>query len=147
MELWISQITHLEIPDMHIIHDPMINVSWIHISELITELHHPLQYPIIYLQLVTWPSMILPRRASQQLSSGYQAALMTHVLPTTLQATDWETFLVRTGVVVPTIIVNKFFLQSDQVNSQRQIHEYIWIVLANHLRERVMQYGCSKDRL
>jgi hypothetical protein len=24
---------------------------------------------------------------------------MTHVMPTTLQATDWETFLVRTGVV------------------------------------------------
>jgi hypothetical protein len=29
---------------------------------------------------------------------------MTHVMPTTLQATDWETFLVRTSVVVPTII-------------------------------------------
>jgi hypothetical protein len=25
---------------------------------------------------------------------------MTHVMPTTLQATDWETFLVRTSVVV-----------------------------------------------
>jgi hypothetical protein len=25
---------------------------------------------------------------------------MTHVLPTTLQATDWETFLVRTDVIV-----------------------------------------------
>jgi hypothetical protein len=25
---------------------------------------------------------------------------MTHVMPTTLQVTDWETFLVRTGVVV-----------------------------------------------
>jgi hypothetical protein len=25
---------------------------------------------------------------------------MAHVMPTTLQATDWETFLVRTGVVV-----------------------------------------------
>jgi hypothetical protein len=37
-------------------------------------------------------------------SSGYQAALMTHVMPTTLQATDWETFLVRISVVVPTII-------------------------------------------
>jgi hypothetical protein len=34
-----------------------------------------------------------------KLSSGYQAALMTHVMPTTLQATDWETFLVRTGIV------------------------------------------------
>jgi hypothetical protein len=29
---------------------------------------------------------------------------MTHVMPTTLQATDWETFLVRTGVVIPTSI-------------------------------------------
>jgi hypothetical protein len=29
---------------------------------------------------------------------------MTHVMPTTLQATDWETFLVRTGVVVVTIV-------------------------------------------
>jgi hypothetical protein len=29
---------------------------------------------------------------------------MTHVMPTTPQATDWETFLVRIGVVVPTII-------------------------------------------
>jgi hypothetical protein len=34
-----------------------------------------------------------------KLSSGYQAALMTHVMPTTLQATDWETFLVRTSVI------------------------------------------------
>jgi hypothetical protein len=25
---------------------------------------------------------------------------MTHVMPTTLQATDWEMFLVHTGVVV-----------------------------------------------
>jgi hypothetical protein len=32
------------------------------------------------------------------------AALMTHVMPTTLQATDWETFLVHIGIVVPTII-------------------------------------------
>jgi hypothetical protein len=29
---------------------------------------------------------------------------MTHVMPTTLQATDWETFLICIGVVVPTII-------------------------------------------
>jgi hypothetical protein len=29
---------------------------------------------------------------------------MTHVMPTTLQATDWETFLVRISVVIPTII-------------------------------------------
>jgi hypothetical protein len=29
---------------------------------------------------------------------------MTRVMPTTLQATDWETFLVRISVVVPTII-------------------------------------------
>jgi hypothetical protein len=29
---------------------------------------------------------------------------MTHVMPTTLQATDWETFLVRIGIVAPTII-------------------------------------------
>jgi hypothetical protein len=29
---------------------------------------------------------------------------MTHVMPTTLQATDWEMFLVRISVVVPTII-------------------------------------------
>jgi hypothetical protein len=93
------------IRDMHTIHDPMISVSWIHISELIPELHHPLQYRIIYLQLVTWPSMILPRRASLQLSSGYQAALMTHVMPTTLQATDWETFLVRIGVVEASIVL------------------------------------------
>jgi hypothetical protein len=39
-------------------------------------------------------------QGSLQLSSGYQAALMTHVMPTTLQATDWETFLVHTSVVV-----------------------------------------------
>jgi hypothetical protein len=54
-----------------------------------------------------------------------QATLMTHVMPTTLQATDWETFLVCTGVIIPTIISNKAFLQSDQVNSQGQSHEYI----------------------
>jgi hypothetical protein len=29
---------------------------------------------------------------------------MTHVVPTILQATDWETFLVYTGVVVLTMI-------------------------------------------
>jgi hypothetical protein len=28
---------------------------------------------------------------------------MTHVMPTTLQATDWETFLVRTDVIVTII--------------------------------------------
>jgi hypothetical protein len=98
------------IPDMHTIHDPMISVLWIHISELIPELHHPLQYRIIDLQLVTWPSLILPRRASLQLSSGYQAASMTHVMSTTLQATDWETFLVRISVVIIlTIVLIIFF--------------------------------------
>jgi hypothetical protein len=31
---------------------------------------------------------------------------MTHIMPTTLQATDWETFRVRTGVVeLVTIII------------------------------------------
>jgi hypothetical protein len=29
---------------------------------------------------------------------------MTHVMPTTLQATDWETFLVRIGIIITTII-------------------------------------------
>jgi hypothetical protein len=29
---------------------------------------------------------------------------MTLVMPTTLHATDWETFLVRIGIVVPTIL-------------------------------------------
>jgi hypothetical protein len=42
-----TPVYHSGIPDMHTIHDPMINVSWIHISELIPELHHPLQYQII----------------------------------------------------------------------------------------------------
>jgi hypothetical protein len=41
----------------------------------------------------------MPRRASSHLNSGYPAALMTHVMPTTLQETDWEMFLVRTGIV------------------------------------------------
>jgi hypothetical protein len=36
---------------------------------------------------------------------------MTHVMPTTLQATDWETFLVRTSVVVTIVIFIKVFLQ------------------------------------
>jgi hypothetical protein len=45
------------------------------------------------------------------ISSGYQAALMTHVMPTTLQATDWETFLVCTSIVVPITIFIKVFLQ------------------------------------
>jgi hypothetical protein len=36
---------------------------------------------------------------------------MTHVLPTTLQATDWETFLVRTGIVeLLTIVLITFFI-------------------------------------
>jgi hypothetical protein len=36
---------------------------------------------------------------------------MTHVMPTTLQATDWEMFLVCTGVVVSFVIFIKVFLQ------------------------------------
>jgi hypothetical protein len=35
---------------------------------------------------------------------------MTHVVPTTLQATDWETFLVRTGVVELLTIAFKVFI-------------------------------------
>jgi hypothetical protein len=35
---------------------------------------------------------------------------MTHVMPTTLQATDWETFLVRTGVIELLTIVFKVFI-------------------------------------
>jgi hypothetical protein len=36
---------------------------------------------------------------------------MTHVMPTTLQATDWETFLVRISVVVIlTIILITLFI-------------------------------------
>jgi hypothetical protein len=46
----------------------------------------------------------MPRRASSHIISGYQAALMTHVMPTTLQATDWETFLVCTGVIISTFV-------------------------------------------
>jgi hypothetical protein len=49
-------------------------------------------------------------QASLQLSSGYQASFMTHIMPTTLQATDWETFLVRISVIVIlTIIFLKAF--------------------------------------
>jgi hypothetical protein len=45
------------------------------------------------------------------MSSGHKAALMTHVLPTTLQATDRETFLVCTDVVVfLTIVLITFFI-------------------------------------
>jgi hypothetical protein len=36
---------------------------------------------------------------------------MTHVMPTTLQAIDRETFLVRTGVVIPITIFIEFFPQ------------------------------------
>jgi hypothetical protein len=36
---------------------------------------------------------------------------MAHIMPTTLQATDWETFLVRTGVVVSITIFIEVFLQ------------------------------------
>jgi hypothetical protein len=36
---------------------------------------------------------------------------MTHVMPTTLQVTDWDTFLVCTGVVeLLTIILITFFI-------------------------------------
>jgi hypothetical protein len=36
---------------------------------------------------------------------------MTHVMPTTLQATDWETFLVCTGVIILlTIVPITFFI-------------------------------------
>jgi hypothetical protein len=36
---------------------------------------------------------------------------MTHVMPSTLQATDWETFLVRIGVIdLLTIILITFFI-------------------------------------
>jgi hypothetical protein len=45
----------------------------------------------------------MAHRASVHLNSGYQAALMTHVMPTTRQATDWEMFLVCTDVIVTII--------------------------------------------
>jgi hypothetical protein len=36
---------------------------------------------------------------------------MTHVMPTTLQATDWETFLVHISVVIPSnIFLIAFFI-------------------------------------
>jgi hypothetical protein len=35
---------------------------------------------------------------------------MTHVMPTTLQAIDWETFLVHTGLIVPITIFIEVFL-------------------------------------
>jgi hypothetical protein len=34
---------------------------------------------------------------------------MAHVMPTTLQATDWETFLVCTGVVVTIVTFQAAF--------------------------------------
>jgi hypothetical protein len=114
------------IPDMHTIHDPMISVSWIHISELITELHHPLQYQNKVLQLVTWLRLIMPRRASLQLSSGYQAALMTHVMPTTLQAI-WLGDVPSSHQRRHThhCLQLKSSSRSDQVKSQGQSREYI----------------------
>jgi hypothetical protein len=36
---------------------------------------------------------------------------MTHIMPTTIQATDWEMFLVCTGIVVPIAIFIKVILQ------------------------------------
>jgi hypothetical protein len=36
---------------------------------------------------------------------------MTHVMPTTLQATDWEMFLVCTGVDIPITVFIEVFLQ------------------------------------
>jgi hypothetical protein len=45
------------------------------------------------------------------MSSAYKAALRTHIMPTTLQATDWETLLLRTGVIVPSTLFIKVFLQ------------------------------------
>jgi hypothetical protein len=53
----------------------------------------------------------MPCRASLQTSSGHEAALKTHAMPTTLQTTDWEMFLVHTGVVVPITIFIEVFLQ------------------------------------
>jgi hypothetical protein len=39
------------------------------------------------------------------------SSVVTHVMPTTLQATDWEMFLVCTGVVeLRTIILITFFI-------------------------------------
>jgi hypothetical protein len=35
---------------------------------------------------------------------------MTHVMPTILQKIDWETFLVRTGVVIPITTFIEVFL-------------------------------------
>jgi hypothetical protein len=36
---------------------------------------------------------------------------MTHVMPSALQATDWETFLVCTGVNIPITVFIEVFLQ------------------------------------
>jgi hypothetical protein len=68
-----------------------------HSSHVGTPAYHP-GYPICM--------------ASSHLSNGYQVALMTHVMPTTLRATDWETFLVRTSFDVNTFLfLIKVFLQ------------------------------------
>jgi hypothetical protein len=34
---------------------------------------------------------------------------MTHIMPTTLQAADWEMFLIRTGVIVTIVTFLVFF--------------------------------------
>jgi hypothetical protein len=36
---------------------------------------------------------------------------MTHVMPTTLQATNWEMFLVRTDVNIPITVFIEVFLR------------------------------------
>jgi hypothetical protein len=133
------------IPDMHTIHDPMISVSWIHISELMTELHHPLQYQIIFtighmtryyiamqgeftIKQRIPSSADDPRHAYYPIGnwlgdvhSSHQHRQTSHHHPHNLHHN-----------------LTKLIARDKAVST-------FWIVLANHLRESVdMQFGCSK---
>jgi hypothetical protein len=113
------------IPDMHTIHDPMISVSWIHISELITELHHPLPYRINILTIghMTKHDIAMQGKSTtkQRIPSSVDDPRNAYY-PTGNWLGD---ILVRTGAIVPSPSSSNSCSRSDQVNSQGQSHEYI----------------------
>jgi hypothetical protein len=124
------------IPDMHTIHDPMISVSWIHISELIKELHHPLQYQIIYLQLVTWPRLrfatqgkfTTEERISSSVDDPRHAYYPTGNWLGDVPSSHWHR---RIHHHLPCSLLHSL----TKLIARDKAVSTFWIVLANHLRE------------
>jgi hypothetical protein len=135
------------IPDMHTIHDPMISVSWIHISELITELHHPLQYRImltighmtkydIATQGKSTTKQQIPSSVDDPYHAYYPTGNWLGDVPSSHQRH-------RNPHHLPCSLLHSL----TKLIARDKAMSTFWIVLANHLRwSVVMQFGCSKEK-